>query len=84
VIAGNYLQPRRYADTIERDGLAMTFHSMHRSFEGYFAAFAQAGLIIEELREPPVPEDAIGDRPARARWRRLPLFLHLRARRCGP
>lgn len=80
VIAGDYLRPFRYADTTLRDGLAMTFHSMHRPLEAYIASLGQAGLILEALREPPVPDDAILADSAR-RWQRVPLFLHLRARR---
>ncbi len=80
IIAGDYLRSFRYATTVERDGLAMTFHSVHRSLETYFAAFEGAGLVVEALREPAVPDEAITD-PASARWQRVPLFLHLRARR---
>jgi len=35
-------------------------------------------IVIEDLREPAVPEHAI-TLPRAARWRRLPLFLHIRA-----
>ncbi|HUQ07448.1 MAG TPA: class I SAM-dependent methyltransferase [Kofleriaceae bacterium] len=80
VIAGDYLRPFRYADTVERDGLKMTFHSMHRSFEAYFTAFQNAGLTIDTVREPAMPEDRLRTDASR-RWQRLPLFLHLRARR---
>jgi SAM-dependent methyltransferase len=79
VIAGEYLRPFGYADTVERDGLAMTFHSRHRPLEAYFAA-EEAGFLVESLREPAVPEHAIASEASR-RWQRLPLFLYLRARR---
>jgi len=68
------------ADTVERDGLTMTFHSEHRPVEAYFMALEKAGLLVEALREPGVPESAIHSEEGR-RWRRVPLFLHLRALR---
>jgi SAM-dependent methyltransferase len=78
VIEGSYLDISYYADELERDGLEMTFTSAHRPLEAYTEALAGAGLLIERLREPPVPEHAIA-KPSTRRWQRLPLFLHLRA-----
>jgi SAM-dependent methyltransferase len=80
VIQGDYLRPFRYSDAIERDGLSMTFHSQHRPLEAYFMALEEAGFLVEALREPGVPDHAISS-PAGRRWQRLPLFLHVRARR---
>jgi SAM-dependent methyltransferase len=80
VIGGNYLQAFDYADAIERDGLSITFHSRHRPLESYFLALEQAGLVVDALREPRVPDHAVKTGRGR-RWQRLPLFLHLRARR---
>jgi SAM-dependent methyltransferase len=74
VIRGSYFEPRRYADTVERDGLTMTFTSYHRPLQAYAAALEAAGLLIERLVEVPDTSDPPGDR-----WRRLPLFLHVRA-----
>ena len=79
VIKGDYLQPSRYEDTVERNGLSMTFHSHHRSLETYSLALEDAGFLIEALREPRVPDHAITSDRGR-RWQRLPLFLHMRAR----
>ena len=78
VIGGHYLGDFRYADTLERAGLTMTFHSRHRPVEAYFLALEQAGFLVEALREPGVPDHAIVSESWR-RWQRLPLFLHLRA-----
>lgn len=58
----------------------MTFVSAHRSVSAYAEAIADAGLLIERLREPPVPEHAM-TRPPRSRWTRVSGFLHLRALR---
>ena len=78
VIKGDYLGAFSYADTVEGDGLMMTFHSWHRPVETYFIALEKAGLLVEALREPRVPEHAVVSEAWR-RWQRLPLFLHLRA-----
>lgn len=80
IIAGSYLDAFHYADTVERDGLSMTFHSRHRPLEDYFGALEAAGLVVEALREPSVPDHAIVSDSSR-RWQRVPLFLHLRAMR---
>lgn len=80
VIDGDYLAPFTYSDTVERDGTTMTFHSQHRPLEAYFQALEEAGLLVEALREPGIPDRAIVLEASR-RWRRLPLFLHIRARR---
>lgn len=80
IIAGGYLDAFNYSGTIERDGRSMTLHSQHLPLESYFLAFEKAGLLVEALREPRIPEHAIVLERSR-RWQRLPLFLHLRARR---
>ena len=80
IIAGDYLRPRQYSDSIERAGLTMWFHSEHRPLESYFLALEESGLLVETLREPRVPDHAIAKDSDR-RWQRVPLFLHLRARR---
>lgn len=76
-IRGAYLSRHRYADTVERDGLSMTFESMHRPIEDYVGWLAEAGFLVERLREPAIAGGY--DRPRGDRWRRVPLFLHLRA-----
>jgi SAM-dependent methyltransferase len=80
VIKGDYLRPFEYSDAVERGGLSMTFHSQHRPLESYFAALEQAGFLVEVLREPNVPDHAVDFESSR-RWQRVPLFLHLRARK---
>src|SRR5262249_15117367 len=55
-IKGDYLQPFLYADTVERDGLSMTFHSRHRPLEAYSVALEDAGFVVEAMREPRVPD----------------------------
>ena len=80
VIEGSYLQERRYHDSLERDGLEMTFHSQHRPLEVYSRALERAGLLIRALREHPVPNEA-ALRGSTQRWQRIPLFLHIAARK---
>ena len=72
VITDSWFEPRRTHDQVVREGLAMTFHSEHRSLQAYADALADAGFLIERIVEvaDPDPDD---------RWHRLPLFLHVRA-----
>jgi SAM-dependent methyltransferase len=46
-----YLEPRRYTDHMERDGLAMTFTSMHRPLSAYTSALFAEGMAITALTE---------------------------------
>lgn len=73
VIRGSYLESFRYSDTVQRDDLTMTFESQHRPIGAYVEALAAAGLVVDALREPATP--------GHDSWSRLPLFLHLRARK---
>jgi SAM-dependent methyltransferase len=77
-VIGSYLSEFHHADAIERNGLAMTFHSMHRPLEAYTRALEDAGLVIEALREPAWTEP---DPASRATgWHRIPMFCLRRAR----
>jgi SAM-dependent methyltransferase len=82
VIEGSYLDRSYYADSLARDGLEMTFVSAHRPLQAYADALADAGLLLEHLRETDVPDSAV-TRPRSRRWQRLPLFLHVRAVKHG-
>ncbi len=72
VIEGSWFERRALADTCERDGFTMTFHTEHRPLHDYTDTLAGAGFLIEQLREvnEPDPDD---------KWHRIPLFLHIRA-----
>jgi SAM-dependent methyltransferase len=78
VIRGTYLGRFRFADEVEREGLEMTFESEHRPIGWYFDALAEAGFLVERLRETDHPDQAIRE-PRNLRWQRLPYFLHVRA-----
>jgi hypothetical protein len=80
VVERSYLERFRYADNLVRDGLEITFVSEHRPIEAYMDSLAEAGMVVERLRETSVPDAAIV-RPRSRRWQRIPLFLHVRARR---
>jgi SAM-dependent methyltransferase len=74
VIESSWFERRAVADTCERDGLTMTFHSEHRPLRDYTDALAEGGFVIERLREVTDPDPG-------SKWQRIPLFLHLLARR---
>ena len=82
VVAGSYLCSFTNAETFARDGLEMTFTSVHRPLETYTELLAAAGFVIERLREPALPDHAVRHEHS-ARWQRLPLFLHMRAVKTG-
>jgi SAM-dependent methyltransferase len=71
----HYFETRRVEDTVQRDGLSMTFRGWTYSLEHYALALEQAGFHIDSLREP----RPAGATPSYERWRRVPLFLFLRA-----
>jgi SAM-dependent methyltransferase len=81
VIDESYLAERPYVDELERDGLQMTFHSIHRPLELYSLAFERAGFVIEAIREPAAPSgiDRSWGAEGLERWRRVPAFLWLGA-----
>jgi SAM-dependent methyltransferase len=71
----DYFQRLRVEDTVSREGLTMTFRGWTHSLEDYVCALERAGLRVATMREPR-PAEA----PARYDlWRRVPLFLALRA-----
>ena len=81
VIRGTYLSEVPYTDRVARDGLTMTFHSRHRPLEAYARALERAGLVLDAIREPALPVGPEGLSARSQRWLRIPLFMHLRARK---
>ena len=77
-IGGSYFERQRVDDTVRKDGLTMRFSGWTYTLEDYARALADAGFIIERLREPR-PRQDIEPRRDLARWQRIPLFLMLRA-----
>jgi SAM-dependent methyltransferase len=78
-VEDSYLEERRVAVSVQRDGLRMTFHSVHRPLEAYARALSVAGFLVETMREPAPDEVHVRERAEAARWRRVPCFLHVRA-----
>jgi len=78
-IRGSYLGHRPHEETFDRDGLRMTFRGWSYALEEYTEALEAAGFLIERLREPAAPPDAIAARESYRRWQRVPMFLHIRA-----
>ncbi len=81
IIKDSYFELRTYHNATLRDGHPMTFNSRHWPLQAYSQALEDAGFVIEAIREVQVNEASIHDRAFRARWRRLPPFLDLRARK---
>ena len=77
----SYLGVWRYPDLVRRRGIEMTFHSEHRPIEAYGRALEEAGFLIEAFREPMPDETTVATLPETERWRRIPNFLMVRARR---
>jgi SAM-dependent methyltransferase len=69
-LVDDYFDRRHYTDTLDRDGLTITFESVHWTLQDYFDALATADFVVEGLRE----IEGTG-----VRWSRYPLFLHLLA-----
>jgi SAM-dependent methyltransferase len=78
VIGAPYLDDSYYVDEVARNGLEMSFTSAHRPLHAYAEALAEAGLLLERVREVGIPDDAVRE-PRDRRWQRVPLFLHIRA-----
>lgn len=76
----SYYETARFEKLVEREGKgSMNFHDVHRPLGDYFDVLADAGFLVERLREP-TPGDAYVSRfPEVAGWRRAPFLLHLRA-----
>ena len=76
VIEGSYLGERRWFELdVERDGLHMNFTGWAYSLEAYFTALERAGFMIQAVREPRAPDQAVDGSPSENRWRRIPMFL---------
>ncbi len=76
VIEGSYFERTQKEVPVESDGLEMTFLDAHRPLEEYFNALERAGFVVEALREVEDTSD-----PPSSRWRRMPCFVNLRARK---
>jgi SAM-dependent methyltransferase len=71
-----YFEQRHYTDVVEREGLEMAFHGIHRPLEVYIEALRAAGLLVEALREPAPTDQDVAAFADLAKARRRPAFLH--------
>ena len=73
-VRSRYFESVRVEDTVERDGLRMTFRGWTYTLEDYALALNDAGFAIELIREPTPTSDSRFQR-----WLELPLFMNVRA-----
>ena len=66
-----YFESTRVEDTVEKDGLRVTFRGWTYTLEDYAVALQEAGFAIETIREPIPATDS-----RYAQWRQLPLFMN--------
>jgi SAM-dependent methyltransferase len=82
VISESYLGRRRFEGTFGRGELTMTFRGWCYPLEDYARALEGAGFVIERIREPAATDAAVAaGGEAQHRWRRVPLFLQMLARK---
>jgi SAM-dependent methyltransferase len=77
----SYFEVQRTLDQVDRDGIAIAFHQLHRPLEAWLELFFEAGLRIEALREPRPSEAEARREPDLVKSRVTPAFLHIRCRR---
>ena len=83
LITRSYFDERLRVDVYERDGITMRFVQHHRPLSYYFQALERAGFVVETMREIKANDALTRLSPARARWTKVPIFLHLVARKDG-
>jgi ubiquinone/menaquinone biosynthesis C-methylase UbiE len=81
IITDPYPRPRQFVDSVERDGLAMEFHSMHRPLDAYTRALQHGGFVIDVLHESVPDDEYVREHPRLQRQTRIPWYLHIRALR---
>jgi hypothetical protein len=79
IISGSYFEHQCVNETVTKDGLEMTFHGWTYTLEDYGRALEEAGLLVERVREPVPSAEDVTKRPSLEGWRRIPLFLFVRA-----
>jgi SAM-dependent methyltransferase len=77
VVQKSYFGRERFEGTEVRKGLKMHFAGWSQPLESYMSALENVGLAITSLREP-VPNTADKDSHME-RWKKIPLFLWLKA-----
>jgi SAM-dependent methyltransferase len=81
LIESCYFDRQRFEGVDTHDGLQMHFAGWSLPLESYATALADTGFAITSVREPrPAPACTVDAMERLERWRRLPLFLWLKAR----
>jgi SAM-dependent methyltransferase len=78
-LSGSYFENHRVEETVTQNGLPMTFYGWTYTLEDYTRALDEAGFAIDLLREPTPSAATAGEPASLERWRRMPLFLFIRA-----
>lgn len=73
-LRSRYFESARVEDTVERDGLRMTFRGWTYTLEDYAVALHDAGFAIEIIREPTPASHS-----RYQHWSERPLFMNVRA-----
>lgn len=83
-LMGEYLRPMRHVIEVGRpNGQSFPLRLAHRPITGYSRAFERAGLALTAIREPRPSDELCAVHPEFGKYRRVPQFLHLCARRVG-
>jgi SAM-dependent methyltransferase len=72
-----YFDTQRTRDELQSDGLAFTFHQIHRPLHAWLGMFFAAGLQIDDLREPRPTAADVAAHPTLAKTHARPAFLHV-------
>jgi SAM-dependent methyltransferase len=75
----SYFTTRTYAETVKRESLAVTLHSIHRPLDAHVAAVAHAGLVLDTIQEPRPSSAYLAAHPDAAPLEHVPLYFHYRA-----
>lgn len=78
ILEGDYFGRKRFSEDFTSNGLTMHFAGWSQPLQSYAAALEAAGLAITSLREPK-PEEGCAFAGAE-RWRRIPMFLWMKAK----
>ncbi len=79
LIISGYFERQHVNETVTKDDMEMTFHGWTYTLEDYGRALQEAGFLIERVREPVPSAEQAKKSPSLQRWRRVPLFLSVRA-----
>ena len=77
--SGSYFEHQQVNETVTKGSLEMTFHGWTYTLEDYARALEAAGFVVDLVREPRPSAEQAAKRPSLERWRRIPLFLFMRA-----